>query len=104
MCVKGVWLLFLVGKGLKRVILAIVHVKKHHMLGHVLAFGQENNAYLIGSDKQRILYCLVKELIHKGLKRVILAIVHVKKHHMLGHVLAFGLGIFHANCQGGFSV
>jgi hypothetical protein len=42
--------------------------------------------------------------IHKGLKRVILAIVHVKKHHMLGHVLAFGLGIFHANCQGGAGV
>jgi hypothetical protein len=34
--IKGV---HLVGKGLKRVILAIVHVKKHHMLGHVLAFG-----------------------------------------------------------------
>jgi hypothetical protein len=57
-----------------------------------------------GSDSQRVYLDLlgkifhakrvVKELIHKGLKRVILAIVHVKKHHMLGHVLAFGLSVY----------
>ena len=56
MCVKGVWLLFLVGKGLKRVILAIVHVKKHHMLGHVLAFGHLGLVYFMLIVKEGLVF------------------------------------------------
>ena len=73
------------------------------MLGHVLAFGQDisllGHVLAFGLEISEIMLYFTSR---GGVKDRNLASGLYLYFTCLGHL--FGLGIFHANCQGGFSV